>query len=83
MATIYTSDGEISRNFTSKCEISMVGINVPIQFQWPFIVLWMEIFFWDHAMHGTEGVHFFTKLKQLNRWPKSIKSGPEFVIPTN
>ena len=35
-------------------------------------------------MHGAEGVNFYTKLKTItSRWPKSIKKGPEFVIPTN
>jgi len=35
-------------------------------------------------MHGTEGIRFFTKLKTVtSRWPKSIRSGPEFVMPTN
>jgi len=35
-------------------------------------------------MHGMEGIRFFTKLKTVtSRWPKSIKSGPEFTMPTN
>ena len=85
-STIYTSDGEISRNFTSNCEIGMVGINVPIPVPMAFHSFggWKSSLFGDHAMHGTEGIHFFTKLKTVtSRWPKSIKSGPEFVIPTN
>ena len=55
-------------------------------FQWLFIVLEVgkQSLFGDHSMHGTEGIHFFTKLKTVtSRWPKSIQSGPEFVIPTN
>ena len=40
-------------------------------------------FFGDHAMHGYEGVRFYTKLKTVtSRWPKSIKDGPEFKMPT-
>ena len=40
--------------------------------------------FGDYAMHGEEGVKFYTKLKTVtSRWPKSIKDGPEFVMPTN
>ena len=40
--------------------------------------------FGDHAMHGMEGIHFFTKLKTItSRWPKSIQVGPEFKMPTN
>ena len=75
-STIYTSDGEISRNFTSKCEIGMVGINVPIPVPMAFHSFggWKSSLFGDHAMHGTEGIHFFTKLKTVtSRWPKSIK----------
>ena len=32
-------DGEISRHFTTNAKIGMVGVNVPILYQWPFIVL--------------------------------------------
>ena len=85
-ATIYTSDGEVSRHFTTNCKIGMVGINVPIPVPMAFHSFggWKQSLFGDHSMHGTEGIHFFTKLKTVtSRWPKSIQSGPEFVIPTN
>ena len=45
---------------------------------------WKQSLFGDHAMHGNEGIHFFTKLKTItSRWPKSIKSGTEYIMPTN
>jgi len=84
--SIYTSDGEISRNFTTKCKIGMVGVNVPIPVPMAFHSFggWKASLFGDHAMHGMEGVRFYTKLKTVtSRWPESIKSGPEFVLPTN
>ncbi len=84
--SIYTSDGEISRHFSTNCQIGMVGINVPIPVPMAFHSFggWKQSLFGDHSMHGTEGVKFFTKLKTItSRWPKSIQSGPEFVIPTN
>jgi len=84
--SIYTSDGEISRNFTTNCNIGMVGVNVPIPVPMAFHSFggWKASLFGDHAMHGMEGVRFYTKLKTVTtRWPKSIKSGPEFVMPTN
>ena len=84
--SIYTSDGEISRHFTTNCKIGMVGINVPIPVPMAFHSFggWKQSLFGDHSMHGTEGIHFFTNLKTItSRWPKSIQSGPEFVIPTN
>ena len=84
--SIYTSDGEVSRHFTTNCKIGMVGVNVPIPVPMAFHSFggWKQSFFGDHAMHGTEGIKFFTKLKTVtSRWPKSIKSGPEFKMPTN
>ena len=84
--SIYTSDGEVSRNFTTNTEIGMVGVNVPIPVPMAFHSFggWKQSLFGDHAMHGMEGIHFYTKLKTVtSRWPKSIKSGPEFVLPTN
>jgi malonate-semialdehyde dehydrogenase (acetylating)/methylmalonate-semialdehyde dehydrogenase len=84
--SIYTSDGEISRHFTTNCNIGMVGINVPIPVPMAFHSFggWKQSLFGDHAMHGMEGVKFFTKLKTVtSRWPNSIKSGPEFILPTN
>ena len=84
--TIYTSDGEVARNFTSNSKIGMVGVNVPIPVPMAFHSFggWKQSLFGDHAMHGMEGIHFFTKLKTVtSRWPKSIQSGPEFIMPTN
>ena len=84
--SIYTSDGEISNNFTSNVKIGMVGVNVPIPVPMAFHSFggWKNSLFGDYAMHGEEGVRFYTKLKTVtSRWPKSIKSGPEFVMPTN
>ena len=84
--SIYTSDGEVSRNFTTNCKIGMVGVNVPIPVPMAFHSFggWKASLFGDHAMHGPEGVRFYTKLKTVtSRWPKSIKSGPEFILPTN
>tara|TARA_B100001057_G_scaffold489225_2_gene575048 strand:+ start:229 stop:1716 length:1488 start_codon:yes stop_codon:yes gene_type:complete len=84
--SIYTSDGELSRNFTTNCKIGMVGVNVPIPVPMAFHSFggWKDSLFGDHAMHGLEGVRFYTKLKTVtSRWPKSIQSGPEFIMPTN
>ncbi len=85
-SSIYTSDGEISRHFSTNINIGMVGINVPIPVPMAFHSFggWKHSLFGDHAMHGIEGVRFFTKLKTVtSRWPKSIKSGAEYQMPTN
>ena len=84
--SIYTSDGEISRHFTTNTNIGMVGVNVPIPVPMAFHSFggWKQSLFGDHAMHGEEGIRFFTKLKTItSRWPKSIQAGPEFKMPTN
>ena len=84
--SIYTSDGESSRHFTTNCKIGMVGVNVPIPVPMAFHSFggWKQSLFGDHSMHGIGGIRFYTKLKTVTtRWPKSIQSGPEFVIPTN
>ena len=84
--SIYTSDGEIARHFTTNSKIGMVGVNVPIPVPMAFHSFggWKQSLFGDHSVHGMEGVHFYTKLKTItSRWPKSIQSGPEFVLPTN
>jgi malonate-semialdehyde dehydrogenase (acetylating)/methylmalonate-semialdehyde dehydrogenase len=84
--SVYTSDGELARHFTTHCKIGMVGVNVPIPVPMAFHSFggWKQSLFGDHSMHGMEGIHFYTKLKTVtSRWPKSIQDGPEFVIPTN
>ena len=84
--SLYTSDGEVSRHFTTNAQIGMVGINVPIPVPMAFHSFggWKQSLFGDHAMHGMEGIHFYTKLKTVtSRWSGSIKKGPEFIMPTN
>ena len=84
--SVYTQNGEIARHFTTNVKIGMVGVNVPIPVPMAFHSFggWKGSLFGAHAMHGSEGIHFYTKLKTVtSRWPKSIKSGPEFVLPTN
>ena len=84
--SIYTSNGDIARHFTTHSHIGMVGVNVPIPVPMAFHSFggWKQSLFGDHSMHGIEGIRFYTKLKTVTtRWPKSIQSGPEFVIPTN
>ena len=59
--SIYTSDGEISRHFTTNTKIGMVGVNVPIPVPMAFHSFggWKQSLFGDHAMHGTEGKVFY------------------------
>ncbi len=84
--SVYTSNGDIARHFTTNAQIGMVGINVPIPVPMAFHSFggWKNSLFGDHSMHGMEGVRFYTKLKTVtSRWPSDISKGPEFKMPTN
>ena len=83
--SIYTKDGDAGRTFTNKIQVGMVGINVPIPVPMAFHSFggWKRSLFGDSAMHGVEGVRFYTKLKTItSRWPSGVRSNPEFVMPT-
>ena len=83
--SIYTKDGDAGRTFANKIQVGMVGINVPIPVPMAFHSFggWKRSLFGDSAMHGTEGVRFYTKLKTItSRGPSGVRSDPEFVMPT-
>ena len=83
--SIFTRDGDVGRSFSSKAQIGMVGINIPIPVPMAFHSFggWKRSLFGDQHMHGPEGVRFYTKLKTItSRWPDGLKSDPEFVMPT-
>ena len=83
--SIFTRDGDVGRTFSSKVQIGMVGINIPIPVPMAFHSFggWKRSLFGDQHMHGPEGVRFYTKLKTItSRWPDGLKSNPEFVMPT-
>ena len=82
--SIYTRDGDAGRTFSSKIQVGMVGNNVPIPVPMAFHSFggWKRSLFGDSAMHGIEGVRFYTKLKTItSRWPSGIRSNAEFVMP--
>jgi len=81
---IFTRDGGTARTFAHRVQIGMVGVNVPIPVPMAFHSFggWKRSLFGDHAIHGAEGVRFYTRLKTITaRWPES-RSGPEFTFPT-
>lgn len=78
---IFTRDGDAARDFAERIQIGMVGINVPIPVPMAFYSFggWKRSLFGDHAIHGPEGVRFYTKLKTItSRWPSGIRSGAVF-----
>jgi malonate-semialdehyde dehydrogenase (acetylating)/methylmalonate-semialdehyde dehydrogenase len=64
----------------------MVGINVPIPVPiatHPFGG-WKRSSFGDSNMHGTESIHFYTKLKTITtKWPVSELSESAFAMPSH
>lgn len=69
---IFTRDGDTARTYASQVQVGMVGINVPIPVPAPFHAFggWKKSIFGDIAMHGTESIQFFTRLKTVTtRWP--------------
>ncbi len=82
---IFTRDGDAARNFMQDVEVGMVGVNVPIPVPMAFHSFggWKSSIFGDHAMHGMEGVRFYTRIKTTTtRWPTGLRQNPEFKMPT-
>ena len=83
---LFTRDGDAARDFVSRIQIGMVGINVPIPVPMAFHSFggWKASLFGDHHVYGPEGVRFYTRLKTVTtRWPASIRSGAQYVMPTS
>jgi malonate-semialdehyde dehydrogenase (acetylating) / methylmalonate-semialdehyde dehydrogenase len=85
---VFTRDGGAARAFVQAIEVGMVGVNVPIPVPMAFFSFggWRRSSFADHAMHGLEGIRFYTRLKTVtSRWPGD-QQGPggnaEFLMPT-
>ncbi|HEX6441912.1 MAG TPA: CoA-acylating methylmalonate-semialdehyde dehydrogenase, partial [Stellaceae bacterium] len=82
---IFTRDGDAAREFASRVQIGMVGVNVPIPVPMAFHSFggWKRSLFGDMAVYGGEGVRFYTRLKTVTaRWPTGIRAGAEYVMPT-
>lgn len=80
-AAIFTRDGDAARDFCSRAQIGMVGVNVPIPVPVAYHSFggWKRSLFGDHHIHGMEGVRFYTALKTMTvRWPSGIKEGAVF-----
>jgi malonate-semialdehyde dehydrogenase (acetylating)/methylmalonate-semialdehyde dehydrogenase len=83
---IFTRDGNTAREFVSRIQVGMVGVNVPIPVPMAFHSFggWKRSLFGDHHVHGPEGVRFYTRMKAVTqRWPETITQGPSFSMPVN
>ncbi|MBI1329442.1 MAG: CoA-acylating methylmalonate-semialdehyde dehydrogenase [Alphaproteobacteria bacterium] len=83
---IFTRDGDAAREFASRVQVGMVGINVPIPVPLAYHTFggWKRSAFGDVNQHGPEGVRFWTRIKTVTqRWPKGgVRENASFVIPT-
>ena len=82
---IFTRDGDTARDFVSRVQVGMVGVNVPIPVPVAYHSFggWKRSGFGDLNQHGPASIIFYTKVKTVTqRWPSGIKDGAEFSIPT-
>ena len=81
---IFTRDGDAARDFASRVEVGMVGINVPIPVPIAYYTFggWKASGFGDLNQHGSDAFRFYTKTKTVTtRWPSGIRQGASFVMP--
>ncbi len=82
---IFTRDGDTARDFASKVNVGMVGVNVPLPVPLAYYTFggWKRSGFGDLNQHGPDAFRFYTKTKTVtSRWPSGIKEGAEFKMPT-
>ena len=82
--SIFTRDGDSARDFASKANIGMVGINIPIPVPVAYHCFggWKDSIFGSNNAHGMDGVRFYTRTKTISsRWPSGIKEGALFTMP--
>ncbi len=95
---IFTNDGGTARRFQNEVEVGMIGVNVPIPVPMAYYSFggWKASLFGDTHVHGTEGVHFYTRGKVVtSRWlttsppsgivapGSSVRDGVDLGFPTN
>jgi malonate-semialdehyde dehydrogenase (acetylating)/methylmalonate-semialdehyde dehydrogenase len=82
---IFTRDGDTARDFVSRVNVGMVGVNfaIPVPLAYYTFGGWKRSGFGDLNQHGPDSIRFYTKTKTVTaRWPSGVKEGAEFVIPT-
>ena len=82
---IFTRDGDAARDFASRVNVGMVGVNVPVPVPVAYHSFggWKASSFGDLNQYGTDSMQFWTRVKTVTtRWPSGIKEGAEFQFPT-
>jgi len=75
---IYTADGDTARDFASRVNVGMVGINFPIPVPLSYYSFggWKKSAFGDLNQYGPDAFRFYTKTKTVTaRWFSGIKDG--------
>jgi len=79
--SIFTADGDTARDFATKVNVGMVGINFPIPVPLSYFTFggWKKSAFGDLNQYGPDAFRFYTKTKTVTaRWFSGIKDGGEF-----
>ena len=82
---IFTRDGDTARDFASRVNVGMVGVNVPIPVPLGYFTFggWKKSGFGDLNQHGPDAFRFYTRTKTVTaRWPSGIKEGAVLNFPT-
>jgi malonate-semialdehyde dehydrogenase (acetylating)/methylmalonate-semialdehyde dehydrogenase len=69
--SIYTSSGKSAREYASRIEVGMVGVNVGVAAPMAFFPFsgWKQSFFGDLHAHGRDAIEFYTEQKVvMTRW---------------
>jgi malonate-semialdehyde dehydrogenase (acetylating)/methylmalonate-semialdehyde dehydrogenase len=69
--SIFTSDGKSAREYASRIEVGMVGVNVGVAAPMAFFPFsgWKNSFYGDLHAHGRDAVAFYTEQKVImSRW---------------
>jgi malonate-semialdehyde dehydrogenase (acetylating)/methylmalonate-semialdehyde dehydrogenase len=75
---IFTSDGDTARDFASRVNVGMVGINFPIPVPLSYYTFggWKRSAFGDLNQYGPDAFRFYTRTKTVTaRWFSGIKEG--------
>ena len=81
---VFTNSGAAARAFTRGVKVGMIGVNVPVPVPMAYHSFggWKDSLLGEHHMHGSEGLHFYTRGKVVtSRWPQDAL-GASFDMPT-
>jgi malonate-semialdehyde dehydrogenase (acetylating)/methylmalonate-semialdehyde dehydrogenase len=69
--SIFTGDGKAARDYASRIECGMVGVNIGVAAPMAFFPFsgWKQSFFGDLHAHGKDAIAFYTEQKVvMTRW---------------